>query len=383
MDFQHNVHLAHFQLRNLITCPSRDRIFYASSSKVMHYNTSSRSSPKALMDMSNPLVRSFDPSFDEFQISTLTSAHDLVVAGGFAGQYGLMNIRARKGTKPSQGVITDHLNNITNHVQIHLSRNSSSPLVTFASNDSGVRTLDVATNKFIASHMYDHAINCTAVSPDQRLRVMVGDTRRVMICHSDTGEVLQDLDGHRDFGFACDWSGDGWTVATGNQDMQVKIWDARKWTNSAGMAQPVQTIAAEMAGVRALKFSPIGSGRRVLAAAEPGDYVNIINAETFDSKQVLSFFGEIGGMDFTDDGQSLIVANCDRLRGGIMEFDRCDFATEGFTQLDEDLRRGFAGKKRAFNSNPMDEYSADHPELWGTTKRREGRAALLTTVPPF
>ncbi|KAM3089288.1 hypothetical protein ACMFMG_000892 [Clarireedia jacksonii] len=382
MDFQPKVHLAHFQLRNLIACPSRDRIFFASTSKVMHYNTSSRSAPKALIDMSNPLVRTFNLSFDELQISTMASAHDIVVAGGFAGQYGLMNIRARKGMKASQGVITEHINNITNHVQIHLSRSSSSPLVTFSSNDSGVRTLDVATNKFISSHMYEPAINCTAESPDQRLRVMVGDTRRVMICNSDTGEILQGLDGHRDFGFACAWSGDGWTVATGNQDMLVKIWDARKWTNSAGIAQPVQTIASEMAGVRGLKFSPIGSGRRVLAAAEPGDYVNIINAETFDSKQVLSFFGEIGGIDFTDDGQSLIVANCDRLRGGIMEFDRCDFATEGFTQLDEDRRR-FAGQKRARNSSPMDEYSADHPELWSTTKRREGRAALLTNIPPF
>ncbi len=117
------------------------------------------------------------------------------------------------------------------------------------------------------------------------------------------------MDGHRDYGFACDWADDGWTVATGNQDMQVKIWDARKWTSSQGLAQPVATIAAEMAGVRKLKFSPLGSGRRVLLAAEPADIVSVIDAETFTSKQTLSFFGEIGGIDFTNGGCDLLVAN--------------------------------------------------------------------------
>ena len=49
-------------------------------------------------------------------------------------------------------------------------------------------------------------------------------------------------------------------------------------------------IAAEMAGVRKLKFSPLGSGKRVLVAAEPADFVSIIDAATFSSKQTLSFF---------------------------------------------------------------------------------------------
>ena len=136
-------------------------------------------------------------------------------------------------------------------------------------------------------------------------------------------------------GFACDWADDGWTVATGNQDLQVKIWDARKWTTSQGLACPVATVAAEMAGVRKLKFSPLGSGKKVLVAAEPADIVSIIDAETFASKQMLSFFGEIGGVDFTNDGQDLIIANCDNMRGGIMEFERCNLASEGLHRVDE------------------------------------------------
>ncbi|KAF7867402.1 hypothetical protein EAF04_005485 [Stromatinia cepivora] len=377
MDFQHDVHIRHFQLRNLISCLSQNCVTYAAKTKVLHYDPTIGSTPRVLMDLGNPRLSAFHTTFNGCQISTLTSGHEIVVAGGFEGQYALMNTRTQKDAKHIEGVITEHPNDITNHAQVHLSR-SSSPLVTFASNDSGVRTLDVTTNKFISDHLYDHAMNCTAVSPDRRLRVLVGDTRKVMICNSDTGQVLQELEGHLDFGFACDWSEDGWMVATGNQDMQVKIWDARYWN------RPVASLAADMAGVRKLKFSPLGTGRPILVAAEPADYVNIIDAETFDSKQTLSFLGEIGGFDFTNDGQELIVANCDTSRGGIMEFERCDFATEGLCGKDEQIRFMMSGMKREFGNTSMaDDILEESPELRGTTKRRERRAALLTDLGLF
>ncbi|TGO81761.1 hypothetical protein BPOR_1028g00030 [Botrytis porri] len=386
MDFQHDVHIRHFQLRNLITCPSQNCVIYAAKTKVSYYDPTIESTPRVLMDLGNPRTQSFHSSLNGCQVSTLTSGHEVVVAGGFEGQYALISTRAQKDAKHTEGVITEHPNDITNHAQVHLSR-SSSPLVTFASNDSGIRTLDVTTNRFISEHMYDHAMNCTAVSPDRRLRLLVGDTRKVMICNSETGQTLQELEGHLDFGFACDWSEDGWTVATGNQDMQVKIWDARYWN------RPVASIAADMAGVRKLKFSPVGSGRPILVAAEPGDYVNIINAETFDSKQTLSFFGEIGGFDFTNDGQELVVANCDTSSGGIIEYERCDFATEGLCGKDEQLRSmmeddqssyTMAGRKRDYGTSHLaEELLEESPALRGTTKRRERRAALLTNLGSF
>ncbi len=33
------------------------------------------------------------------------------------------------------------------------------------------------------------------------------------------------------------------------------------------------------------------------------DFVNVIDAQTFDSKQTFDVFGEIGGASFTDDGR--------------------------------------------------------------------------------
>jgi WD40 repeat protein len=205
-----------------------------------------------------------------------------------------------------------------------------------------------------------------------------------MICRADTGEVLQSLEGHRDYGFACDWADDGWTVASGNQDMQVKIWDARKWTNSSGIAQPIATIAADMAGVRKLKFSPLGSGKRVLIAAEPADIVSVIDGERFMGKQTLSFFGEIGGVDFTNDGQDLVVANCDPMRGGLMEFERCDLASGGVYNLEEyqesRIRRNHRGHRGHRGYDWMDGDDDDlivHPKARGTVEQRRRKPAGL------
>jgi WD40 repeat protein len=384
MDFDQIVNLSHFQLRNLMACASRDHIFYAGKSRVLQWNPKSGMSPNTAMDLTDPVVQPFHSFQGGIQISTLTASHDILVAGGFCGEYGLVNLRAQKDTKHTEGLITDHPNSITNHVQVHLSRNSSLPFASFASNDMGMRVLDITTNKFIAEHKYEHAINCSAVSPDQRLRVLVGDTRSVMICNAETGEILQNLEGHRDFGFACDWADDGWTVATGNQDMQVKIWDARKWTTSNGLACPIATVAAEMAGIRKLKFSPLGSGKRVLLAAEPADFINVIDAENFTSKQTLSFFGEIGGLDFTNDGQDLYAAICDNMRGGIMEFERCDLASSSLYNLEEyedkKHRRRIRRRREGYDWAATDDDVVKHPKSTGTHEQRLRRAAALGTT---
>jgi len=245
--------------------------------------------------------------------------------------------------------------------------------------------VDIHTNSFIAEHMYEPAINCTAISPDRRLRVLVGDTPNVMICRSDTGEILQSLDGHRDFGFACDWADDGWTVATGNQDMQIMIWDARMWTDSSGRGRPIAIIAAEMAGVRKLKFSPLGSGKRLLLAAEPADFINVIDGDLFNNKQNLSFFGEIGGMDFVNNGQDLIVANTDSMRGGLMEFERCDFGGLGLHSVESFKQPAWRQKRqrRPYNDDEAYDWKATDQDIIhdsrsrGNIQQRETRAADL------
>lgn len=255
-------------------------------------------------------------------ITTLDANYGVLLAGTFNGDYVLQSLYTENNKSFSDGQIGG-INGITNHMQIHMSRNNARPVAAIASNDNMFRLMDIETESFITTRSYPFAPNCSALSPDRRLRVVVGDDCDVLITHAETGEVLQRLTGHRDYGFACDWSDDGYTVATGFQDRGIKIWDARRWRNSSGASTPLHTLRTEMSGVRGLRFSPLGTGRNVLVAAEEADVINIIDAQSFRAKQTLEIFGEIGGVAFANSGQDLNILCCDTSRGGLLQLTRC------------------------------------------------------------
>ena len=225
--------------------------------------------------------------------------------------------------------------------------------------------------------MYDHALNCTALSPDKRLRVMVGDLREVLITDAETGQVLQSLEGHRDFGFACDWASDGWTIATGNQDKTIRIWDARMWKDTRGESINLAVIRSEMAGVRSLRFSPLGSGKRVLLAAEEADVVNIIDAQTFDTKQTIDVIGELAGVSFTNAGQDAIVLSSDPVRGGIIRLERCDQGVEDTFNF---TRRQYSGdywwREPGYDWLPTPQQVVNHPQTQVTLSQKQRQAAM-------
>ncbi|KAK0633526.1 WD40-repeat-containing domain protein [Immersiella caudata] len=335
MDVRHDVNLSHFQLRNVLAAGSRTRIFYPGTGAVHQFNPISGEGQAVMKLGDNP----------GSQISTLAAEHGILVAGCFNGEYILRHLNSDEPESVGchDGVITTNISGITNHVQIHQSRNVPTPLAAFASNDMFFRVLDIATETWLSREKFPFPLNCTALSPDRRLRVMVGDDLNVLITAAESTlsggrpEVLQSLPGHRDFGFACDWADDGWTVATGFQDKSIKIWDARRWTDSSGASAPVCTLRAEMAGVRSLRFSPIGSGKRVLAAAEEADFVNIIDAQTFRSKQTVDIFGEIGGISFMNGGQDLEILCCDQTRGGLLQLERSSEWQEAAWSREEEL----------------------------------------------
>ncbi|RFU78782.1 wd domain containing [Trichoderma arundinaceum] len=321
MDVRRDISLAHFQLRSVLACPTRTHAFYPSVQGINVLNTATKKTSLAMN------LRAF-PGMAGPAISTLDAGCGVLMGGTFNGDYFLQALGAEDKKSYSEGQISTDISGITNHIKIYRPRRSGSPMAAIASNDQGFRLMDLQTEKFTAKFAYPFALNCSAMSPDGRLRVVVGDDLNVLITNAETGEVLQQLSGHRDYGFACDWSDNGYTVATGFQDKTVKIWDARRWHNSHGVSTPVCTITTEMAGVRNLRFSPTGSGRPILAAAEEADYINLIDADTFCTKQVIDVFGEIGGVAFTNEGQDLNILCCDAHRGGLLQFERCSFGVD-------------------------------------------------------
>ncbi|KAF4495178.1 vegetatible incompatibility het-e-1 [Fusarium agapanthi] len=317
-----DVYLAHFQLRSVLACPSISQVYYPGRRGINRINPVTG---KVELVLNNSHIHGLGAL-----ISTLDANHGAMFAGTFNGEYYLKSLDSEDKKDFAEGVITTNMGGITNHVQIYQPRRSSGPVAAIASNDEGFRLLDLSTQKFLMQSKYRFALNCTRMSPDGRLRVMVGDDFKVLITDADTGEIQQELSGHRDYGFACDWSDDGRTVATGFQDKAVKVWDARRWCDTRGVSTPLCTIRSDMAGVRNLRFSPVGSGERVLVAAEEADIVNIINAQTFNKKQTVDFFGEIGGIAFANGGHELNVLASDRHRGGLLQLERCGRTAEPY-----------------------------------------------------
>ena len=350
MDTKSISHLSHFQLRNLMCCGSGSDIYYAGKNKIFHMVPGTDIN-RTVMDLSKP--KGDSPSFQEgWKTSTMTAKHGVLLVGGFNGEYAMLGLDSSLGTKHVQGTVTTDDNAITNYIHTYRSRTNSHPTAALCSNDKKIRILDCYTNTFTAEFEYQWAVNCTAISPCGRLRVIVGDDRDVMIANAETGSILQSLPGHMDYGFACDWADDGIHVATANQDRQIRVYDARNWS------RPVSCLMTDIAGARALRFSPVGSGRRLLVAAEPADVVHVIDATSYKTEHRLDMFGEICGISFNPDGQRLYVANADDFVGGIVEFERVGQCNPGYARS----QRHRVGDSRSGTANHWSDYDVwqDH-----------------------
>ena len=314
MDKRHRPWGPHFQLRNIMAATSRQDIYYAKRLQGIYHTDAWGSDAQTVIDTTKHTVNG-----NMCMITTLAAMDDVLVAGGFDGEYAVVNLRSTEGPDTSMDVIRDWApetkSYITNHVHLFNSRSTYTPRAVLSSNDHSLRVLDCATNTFLHKFPFRAAINCSATSPDARLRVVAGDFPETLITNAETGEVLKILRAHEGDAFACAWADDGIHVASAAQDGTIAVWDARTWNR-------LTLLPSELSIPRVLKFSPVGSGPRVLVSAEADDYVSIINATTFQSKQTFDFFGQTGGVDFTPDGQSLFIANSEFGLGGIIELER-------------------------------------------------------------
>jgi hypothetical protein len=314
MDKRHRPWGPHFQLRNMMAVTSRQDIYYAERLKGIFRTDASGSDAQPIIDTTKYTVHGNAP-----MITTMAAMDNVLIAGGFEGEYAVVDLSSNNGPRTSMDVIRDWApeakSYITNHVHLSNDRSSYTPQAVLSSNDFNLRVLDCATNAFRYKFPFKAAVNCSATSADGRLRVVAGDFPETLITNAETGETLQTLRGHQGDAFACAWADDGIHVASAAQDGTIAVWDARAW-------KPLAVLSSELSIPRVLKFSPVGSGPRVLVCAEADDYVSIINATTFDDKQVFDFFGQTGGIDFTPDGQSLFVANSEFGLGGIIELER-------------------------------------------------------------
>ena len=148
---------------------------------------------------------------------------NVLIAGGFCGEYAVVNLSSQNDIKPMEGYVTHAYDGIVTHIHTEPHRSSGLLRAAFCSNDQKVRLMDVTSMRFTDSFAYDYAINCSAMSPDGRCRILVGDSRETLITDAERGNIHITLREHAEDGFACAWSANSWDVATAAEDRRVVV----------------------------------------------------------------------------------------------------------------------------------------------------------------
>ncbi|KAG2256414.1 hypothetical protein Bca52824_075708 [Brassica carinata] len=308
--------ILHFQLRELVWATSNHDVYLMCNNSITHWSTLT-SSRDEVLDLAGLVTPSEEhpgsllEGFSKTHVSSLAVKDGMVVAGGFSGELICKHLD-RPGVSFCYRLASEE-NAITNSVNIH--RNSSGALHFMASsNDGGVRNFDMETYQLVQHFHYPWPVNHSSVSPDGKLVTIVGDDPDGLLVDSNNGETVGRLYGHLDYSFASAWHPDGVTFATGNQDKTCRVWDVRNLSKS------VAILKGNLGAIRSIKFTSDG---QYMAMAEAADFVHIYNTNTgYMKEQEIDFFGEISGISFSPDTESLFIGVYDRSYGSLMEFAR-------------------------------------------------------------
>lgn len=325
-NISHRPRMMHWQLRNIVAATNRNSIFYAAKDKIIRTSLTCPDMIDTVMDLSKnsgdvhrlhteyritTIGSTPSPSFPEYQ------SDSVLVAGGYSGEYTLLNLNDTYEPKPVEGFVSQAADAINTHIHTLPHRRTGALGAAFCSNDCSLRILDVTTNAFTHTHSYPYELNCAATSPDGRLRVLVGDMNQTLITDAENGAILLELSTHTDHAFACAWSPDSRHVVTGAQDGRVVVYDTRNWST------PLKTLSCELGCARSLHFTSLSeAGEPGLVVAESDDYVSIYDVKSWDRKQSIDFFGAVTGVSVLDGGQEVVVGNGDKECGGLMVFER-------------------------------------------------------------
>lgn len=315
--------LSHFQLRNNLVC--------LNNKKEIFFNELSNDKTHQGTDMSLPSLHSVIKKLNTFtgeistvtsleddpieRISTLECTNDVIIAGTLTGSYYVKNMQTEELTKK---VLTTSSNGIINFAK------AVDGDVLFSTNDSHLITTDLTTLYVKSCIEFPWAINSVSMNPlNHSLKLIVGDNINSFILDDrvDHFKPVNILTGHKDFSFACDWSHNGMSIATGNQDSTMRLYDIRN------LSENMYCLDGEIeSSIRNVKFNYNDSS---LAFSESIDYVNIVDLNSFEegkgSKQVITLFGKVIGLDFTNyddgNGELLTIGVCDDAIGGILQYD--------------------------------------------------------------
>ncbi|KAB1214993.1 putative WD repeat-containing protein C2A9.03 [Morella rubra] len=305
------------KLRNLVWATSKHDVYFMSHFAVIHWSSLTCSKSEILNVSGHVAPSEKHPGsllegFSQTQVSTLAVKDKLLVAGGFQGELICKHLDRHGVSFCSRTTYDD--NAITNALEIYTS-SSGAVHFTASNNDCGVRDFDMEKFQLSKHFRFPWPVNHTSLSPDGKLLIIVGDNPEGMMVDSQTGKTVMPLCGHLDFSFASAWHPDGVTFATGNQDKTCRVWDVRN------LSESVAVLKGNLGAIRSIRYSSDG---QYMAMAEPADFVHVYDVKNgYEKEQEIDFFGEISGISFSPDTESLFIGVWDRTYGSLLEYGRC------------------------------------------------------------
>ncbi|KAI9034309.1 hypothetical protein DFJ74DRAFT_715569 [Hyaloraphidium curvatum] len=291
----------HWQLRDLLHCPRTGELVHVHGRQVLRHRVPSRSSAPLFHDLA-------------FHPCSATAAHGYVAAGGERSE---LTVRRDDDSWFASTSLGGSINNALAVVEHH-----AGTRLYVSNNDMTVKVLALPTLDAVATLPLPTAVNYTAVSPDGRTLVAVGDTPEVFVFDvSASGEYthVETLTASKDSGFCCAWNRSSRNFAVASQDGAVSVWDVRMPSRKLARLQSRQ--GGTRGAARCLKYSPAG-GVDLLAFSEHQSYVHLVDARTYASSQAIRTAPpgadpDVAGIAFSPDCRSLYAA----LNSQIVEFE--------------------------------------------------------------
>ncbi|KAJ2958256.1 hypothetical protein NQZ79_g6136 [Umbelopsis isabellina] len=213
-----------------------------------------------------------------FAPTSLTAGYGYLAAGG---QRSELVVRELNG---SWAVTTTTGGSINNGLCISDTNGEKRLLV--SNNDETIKVYSLPSMRLIDNICLPTAVNGVTISPDGRHMVAVGDSNEVFMFNiTNSGEYVHtvSLSASKDSNFSSAWSHSSDKFAVASQDGTVNVWDTRS----------------------TIPLFTLGSKQHV-------SYVNIVDARTFNSQQVVRVSPahldyHITGMAFDPESQNMFV----------------------------------------------------------------------------
>lgn len=304
----------HFQLRHLCHTLNNNEIYTLG----INYTVQSHNT---LTNTSNAVVN-FSASSSCTTSMNVDSKNQLLYCGSMNGELCVIDLTT--GYKINKfDNITTSADSTTNGITTYYNNNEPHALI--STNDCYVRDLNIESMSFVNEIKFDHPLNYATAQPyNNNIICCVGDSYDCYIYDTRCNDTVYKLIGHTDHTFSCTWHNNTYNICTASEDCTGKIWDIRRKQNNNVIYnndttdQSIYSIVSYMSPIRSCQYS---SDSNTLVLAEAADFIHIYDANSnYDTVQNIDFFGEISGVNITDDNQMLYVAITDRIYGCLLQY---------------------------------------------------------------